>query len=581
MLAPAAVVNDDATKRRILFPLLLGSFLGMAALHIVLFARFGGSANLLFAATVGSVFLDWFVWLGGPHDLGLVTTVEATALLSTITWLTATLAIVHFLPDHLHHREPALASHAAMLGSFACSSPPTWDVSPAVQLLCVNLFLVLSAGIILANAVSAVRRAVPGVRLALAAYGIALANELLTFGSLSIPWLAALTERLAASFGMFDVGTLLSQVLTNGLFSLALWEQARVASRERDAALVAERLKTAHVAQNSHDIRSPLQAVQSAIGALASRAWLGGAAPEPVEMVQASVRSVVAMLDELVALARTGERRGDRPDIVDVRQVVADTAAIARAGLAGRPVALQVRIADDVPSMIGGDALAIRRVLGNLVSNAVRATDRGAVTISVSAHSSAPHLRFEIADTGAGMLPEQMAVLVHPRPEREGPSTGLGLKVARRLVDAMQGSVGASTRPGGGTSVWFEVPAPPAPTVQSSSARPMSGTVPRLRVLLAEDDRLAAAATGVLLTIDGHDVLQAATVAEAVRLADLLPLDLVLMDLGLDRGSGLDAIGAIRALADPGRSGVPIVVVSGDREGPRWRSGHRSACARC
>lgn len=568
VLAPIQVAHANAALRRILFPLLLGTFLGMAALHGVVFIRFGGVANLLFIGTVVAIFLDWFAWLGGPHDLGLVTTVAETLRFSTVTWFTATFFIVVFCLNFFTFGRRARASYAALLGAFALfvaihlATPTT-----TLQIVGVQAFLVISSGIILANALVAVRRRVSGARLALAAYGLALANELLSYASVSIPWLTAFGDWLKTSYGLFDVGTLLSQILVNGLFSLALWERVRAVTQEREAALRAERLKTVHVAQLSHDIRSPLHAVQSAIRALAAGTSVGIVDPRQVEVVQSSVRSVVAMLDDLVDAAKYGQVSSvRRAAVADIRQIVADAAAVARAALGDRPVTMRVEIADDVPELVRGDGVAIRRVLSNLLSNAVRATSRGNIRVAVSFHSSKPRIQVAVADTGCGMTDRRRQELFGLSAGSEGASTGLGLKVVRRLVDAMGGTLEASSRLGKGTTVRFEIPAPPVPA-ETHRPRPEGGAaVPHLRLLLVEDDKLAAAATAALLIIDGHEIKHASTVAEAVELARRFSFDLVLMDLGLDMGSGLEAIRAIRTMSDPIRSAVPIVVMTGDRD---------------
>jgi signal transduction histidine kinase/DNA-binding response OmpR family regulator len=565
MLASVTVARLDSAWRRILFPLLLGSFIGFAALHVIVFMRFRGLANLLFAATVFSIFLDWFVWLGGVHDLGVDLSVAASEQLSSVTWFVATFFILAFCLNFFTFGRHTFASYAALLGAFVvfvilslATESPDW------QLIEINLFLVISAAIIVSNAVVAIRHGVSGAWLALAAYSIELFNELSTYAGVVVPWLADFSEWMKASLGVFDVETLLSQIVMNGLFSMALWERVRTMTREREAAIHAERLKTVHLAQLGHDIRSPLHAVQSVVAALIAKAPAVGAEQRQVEAVQSSVRSVIGMLDDLVDLAKSEVATRGRNARVDLRGLVDDAAAVARAEIGERPVAVRVDIAEDVPLEIGGDGVAIRRVIGNLLSNAVRVSSRGSIAIAVAfLVTPAARVRFKISDAGPGMTEHRINSLFATG---EGEGSGFGLRVAKRLVNTLGGTLSAESRLGAGTSVWFDVPASSAPDIvlRPNDTPGNPAAISGLRLLLVEDDGLTAAATAAVLSADGHEVAIAGAAAEAIDLAARLSFDLVLMDLGLDAGSGLDAIRAIRALDDPVRSGVPIVVATAD-----------------
>ena len=566
-LAPADVARVESAGRRMLFPLLLGAYLGIAAFHVVVFCRFGGLANVLFAGMVTAIFADWFLWLGGVHDLGIRLTVEDTIALSRGTWLAATFFVVLFCTNFLAPEQRRLFIHAATLGLFfVFVAFAHYLPSPDLQLLSVNIFTILFASIIYALGVFAIKRKKPGVRMALIAFTINTINELSVFVSISSPKLTEFYEWMISSIGLFDVTTLLSQIFMNGLFSLALWEQVRSRVQAREAAVQAERAKAVQLAQLGHDIRSPLHAVQSVIGALTARAPVHLANPRHVEAVQSSMRAIVDVLDDIVELARTGQTTPGRRNPVDLRQLVTDAAAVTRVALDHRPVDLRLDMADDLPPLILADGVAIRRVLGNLLSNATRVTSRGTVSVAVSwSDIGAGGLRLAVSDTGPGLTARRLAELFGPAPVREG-KPGFGLTVARKLVEANGGVLRASSKPGVGTTVWFEMPARP---VSDQAAVPLpedEARVPGLRLLLVEDDELTAAATTAVLAVDGHDVVRAKSAARAAALAKRQRIDLVLMDLDLNETSGLDAIRSIRGLPDPVRAAVPIIVVSGDRE---------------
>lgn len=559
--------HTESAWRRLVFPLLLGAYLGIAALHVILYQRFGDIGNLLFAAVVVTVFADWFLWLGGVQDLGFAVDVGQAIDLATITWFTATFFILVFLINFFTGDDRPFkwqVAGQAIFWIFAISHG--FSQSPLWQLIYLNLYFLLSATLIYTAGFLAVRRGLPGARLALVAYTFGLASELSAYLGLLLPWLGDFTDWMRSTLGLFDVTTLVSQILVNGLFSMALWERLGSRVRQKEAEARAERAKTVHLAQLCHDIRSPLHAVQSVFGAMLTQAPLALGDPRHVAAMQSSVRSIVGALDDMVDLAKTGRPPSGRRGPVDLRALAADAAAVARADLADRPVDLRVDIAPGLPAVVAGDEVAIRRVLGNLLTNAVRATRRGVIALSIGP-ANLDRVHVEIADSGPGLSEHRLAELFGPDAARNLAEEGFGLTVAHRLVKAMDGLLGADSKLGVGTTVWFEIPAPALPEGMPAELPPPDAPVYGLRLLLVEDDDLTAIATTALLAADAHEVTRARTAREAVDLAERLPFDLILMDLRLGGGrSGLQAIREIRRLADPVRAAVPIIASSGDRD---------------
>lgn len=568
LLMPAALARSGASWRSLIFPLLLGTYLGIAALHLILFFRFGGVANLWFTATVVSIFLDWFVWLGGLHDLGVIPTVENTLILSSITWTMATFFIWSFCINFFAGGENALRYNGAMLLLFVgLATLPAWMsvYEPAMSMM-ISLFLIASACVIGFAAVQAIRRGLPGSRLALIAYGIGLSSELSVYLGVGVPGLEEWADTMRGSVGLFDMATLLSQIGVNGLFSLALWERLRAHIRDREAAAQLERMRAVEIAQLCHDIRSPLHAIQSVIGAIGGRRSSGLSTPKDMETVQSSVRTMVGVLESIVELTMRGPSSGrtSRPDRgpTELREVVADAVAVTRAQLGSRPVVVEAAIDPALPPYVDCDAIALRRILGNLLSNAVKVTSTGSIGIEVALRPGPPaSMWFKVEDTGHGIELERIVGLFGPEPRY----AGFGLTVVHRLVAAAGGTLGASSRLGRGTAVWFMLPAAAVPPTAVQRPRPDVARFGRaLRLMVVEDDDLTAEAVSAFLESDGHRVTRVANAGNAVAAAQT-PFDLVLMDLGIDDGSGLGAIRDIRGLKDPVRAAVPIIVTTGDR----------------
>lgn len=571
-LAPISQAHVDTALRRMLFPLLLGTYLGIAGLHIIVFLRFGGISNLFFVGAVVGVFSDWFVWLGGASDIWPGLSVTQLLAIADVTWLAATFFILVFCIDFLSSDKRRPLPYVAVLLPYVILMMILFNNSdPELYVSALLFYLLLTAAAIYLTGYYAIRRGLAGARLALIAYSIGLASELSAYIGLVVPWLDGFRDWFASTLGIFDVPTLLSQVLLNGLFSMALWEQVRARVREREAAVRAHRARSVHLAQLCHDIRSPLHAVLSVVGALSARGSDSIADPRHVEAIRSSVRSIAGVLDDIVDTARTGRPRRSRKGAVDIRELAEDAAAVARSEVDGKAVTVEMAIADDVPQLVESDGVALQRILGNLLSNAARETDRGSIRISISRpDAQANRLLVELADTGPGLSEDRLRSLSESGPAvdegSDALSGGMGLRVVKRLVAAIGGRLAATSRPQLGTTIWFEFPAPAVASEGETETAADFPVIRGLRLLLVEDEPLTAAATTALLITDGQEVVQAATVQDAVRLAADRAFDLVLMDLDLGGRSGLTAIRAIRRLRNPVRAAVPIIVLTGDRK---------------
>ena len=223
-----------------------------------------------------------------------------------------------------------------------------------------------------------------------------------------------------------------------------------------------------------------------------------------------------------------------------------------------------------------GDPTRLRQILLNLVTNAIKFTERGSVTIAVTAAAAddgGARLRIEVRDMGIGVSDEAKGRLFTPFEQADASiarrfgGTGLGLSISRKLVELMNGRISVADRPGGGASsgsrsrcLW---PRPSTPTNAARRALAESGPVAPVsgRILLAEDNAVNIEVATLILEGAGYTVDVARDGLEAVAAVRRRDYDLVLMDVQMPKLDGLSATREIRAFEGEGER-VPILAMT-------------------
>ena len=268
------------------------------------------------------------------------------------------------------------------------------------------------------------------------------------------PWLAAGLIVLALA------GIILLQRVSEALAQLKASRLALVAAK--DEAEAANAAKTLFLANMSHEIRTPLNGVLGMAQVMASDT-LSEPQARRLRILEESGRALLALLNDILDIARLESHAVRlRAETFDVGELVEAACAAFSGAAAAKGLKLALDVAPDARGGWRGDPLRLRQVLGNLIANAVKFTERGAVTVRV--RPSGKGLRFEVEDTGPGIAAEHLPQLFKSFSQVDGSLTrahegaGLGLSICRELVELMGGVIGAHSTPGHGSSFHFVVP---------------------------------------------------------------------------------------------------------------------------
>lgn len=338
---------------------------------------------------------------------------------------------------------------------------------------------------------------------------------------------------------------------------------AEIRLREAEAATVA---KSNFVALISHELRTPMTALLAGSDALSSQ--LDGSVRTSAEMIGDACRMMKSLLDDLLDMSKVEAGKLDLETIpFDLRRLVLQTHAFWRQEAARKGLRLRLTGARGLPRYVEGDPTRIRQVLNNLLSNALKFTGEGAVTLSMAAGPEGG-LRFAVQDTGVGMTEADMARLFRPFSQartdtaRQFGGTGLGLTISRDLARLMGGDIGVRSAPGAGSTFVFTLTArtTDAPTTASEV---VAGQAAGLQVLVVDDHEISRRALSTILGAFGVVAETADGGADGLARLAATTFDLVLVDLNMPQISGLDLLAQLRATEGPNRS-TAVVAVTGD-----------------
>ena len=335
-------------------------------------------------------------------------------------------------------------------------------------------------------------------------------------------------------------------------------ESHRQAISARAAAENAATARTEFLANMSHEIRTPMNAVIGMATLLLDQS-LGDDVAKRVRIILNSSESLLSILNDILDLSKieSGKMTLERQPM-SIQTIVEEVITMVKLQADRKGVDLISSLNLEGREYVFGDAVRLRQVLLNLVSNAVKFTPKGSVKVSVVSSPDSQLVRFVVNDTGIGIESERISDLFESFTQADSSmtrrfgGTGLGLAIARRLVRAMDGDISVSSELGIGSSFWFEIPleVAPHPIEEPHTDLPdfdetFAERYP-LAILLADDDGVNQMVADAFLQRFGYRATLASNGKEAYTEALSRRYDLILLDLHMPIMDGMEAARLIR-----------------------------------
>ncbi|MDB5868241.1 MAG: sensor hybrid histidine kinase [Polaromonas sp.] len=391
------------------------------------------------------------------------------------------------------------------------------------------------------------------------------------------------------------------EIKARHLADLALVSARDAAELARQEADAANHAKSTFLATMSHEIRTPMNGVLGMLELL-SLSQLDGSQHATLRVIRQSGRSLMRIIDDILDFSKIEAQKLDiHPEVCCLREVIEDVHNMYSGNASSKGLLITCRVDAGLSPALMVDPVRLRQILHNFVSNAIKFTSSGQVTIMadlIERKSGEDRLRFSVKDTGIGISEEHQRHLFHPFAQAELSTTrryggtGLGLAICRRLAALMGGSIRMVSQPGHGTTMMLELSLPiadPALLALNDSKNPLNPVFARSETCRTAPSVAHAEAEGTLILLAddhptnrsllmrqvnmlGYAAESARNGVEALGLWQSGRFALLLTDCNMPEMNGYELAKAIRALeSSKGSKAYPIIACTANALGSEAR----------
>ena len=364
-----------------------------------------------------------------------------------------------------------------------------------------------------------------------------------------------------------------------------LQDELEIRIRAEEEALSASKAKGSFLAVMSHEIRTPLNGILGTAQVL-QRAPLRPEDAESIETIQNCGQSLLIILNDILDISKIESERLILESIpFDLWATIRRISQLQQANIAAKNLRFEFHLDETVPQWVKGDPTRIGQVLLNLLSNATKFTERGAIAVYVQPREN--HTYFAVADTGIGISKQAQARLFQPFEQAESSTsrrfggTGLGLSISRQLVELMGGQLEVKSELGEGSLFWFEIPLSKAEPPDESTIDSDYSNLKRPKLtLVVDDNEINRTVARKLLESHGFQVLCAECGAEAlIYLKQHKDIGFVLMDVHMPEMDGCETTRRIRSIQ--AFSQLPVLGLTGNTTAEEYHRALNSGMDEC